>query len=382
MKAKTKKIKIIVAWCFIFIILFGAVAGSSLMVANAESVSLPAKAMCVVETSSNRVLYEKNKSEIMPMASTTKIMTAITAIENCKDLDEVFEVSPKSIGVSGTSIYLRKGEEMSTRDLLYGLMLVSGNDASVAIAEHISGSTKDFVALMNKTARKIGAFDSHFDNTHGLDSKTHYTSAYDLAIITSYALKNPTFKEIVSTQNAKIVNSAGKTRYLRNKNKLLFSLDGCCGVKTGFTNDAGRCLVSACEREGMTVVCVVLNCGPMFEESKTLLEKAMNEYKLKDLTQFCQIPTSLPVKDGREESVKIERRGEYLYPLKDGEEKRVSCVVKMPDSVLAPVEKNQEIGEVKIFIDNDLHFTQKIYTINFVRSKSIFAKIKEMIEKW
>lgn len=379
---KIKNLKALFAWCFVIIFLFGALFGGVTMVARAESVTLPAKAMCVMEGSTGRVLYEKNKSEIMPMASTTKIMTALTAIENCDDLDKTFEVSPKAVGTPGTSIYLRKGEVMSTRDLLLGLMLVSGNDASVAIAEHVSGSTKNFVEKMNKTARKIGAFDTHFDNTHGLDSKTHYTSAYDLALITSYALKNPTFKEIVSTKNAKIVTESGKTRYLRNKNKLLFSLDGCVGVKTGFTNDAGRCLVSACERDGMTVVCVVLNCGPMFEESKTLLEKAFSEYKLVDLTTLCTLPKELPVRDGREDKVKIEGRGQYLYPLKNGEEKRVRCELSLPCDILAPVEKNQQIGEVKIFVDNDLHFTQKIYTINSVRSKSIFTKFKEMIDKW
>lgn len=379
---KIKNLKALFAWCFVIIFLFGALFGGVTMVARAESVTLPAKAMCVMEASMGRVLYEKNKAEIMPMASTTKIMTALTAIENCIDLDKKFEISPKAVGTPGTSIYLRKGEIMSTRDLLLGLMLVSGNDASVAIAEHVSGSTKNFVEKMNKTARKIGAFDTHFDNTHGLDSKTHYTSAYDLALITSYALKNPTFKEIVSTKNAKIVTDSGKTRYLRNKNKLLFSLDGCVGVKTGFTNDAGRCLVSACERDGMTVVCVVLNCGPMFEESKTLLEKAFNEYRLVDLTSFCTLPKELEVRDGREDKVKIEGRGKYLYPLKTGEEKRVKCELSLPQSLLAPVEKNQLIGEVKIFVDNDLHFTQKIYTINSVRSKSIFAKFKEMIDKW
>lgn len=379
---KIKNLKTLFAWFFVVIFLFGAVCGGAKVVTHAESINIPAKAMCVMEASTGRVLYEKNPSEIMPMASTTKIMTAITAIENCPDLDKKFEISPKAVGVSGTSIYLRKGEVMSTRDLLYGLMLVSGNDASVAIAEHVSANTKNFVDCMNKTARKIGAFDTHFDNTHGLDSKTHYTSAYDLARITSYALKNSTFKEIVSTKNTKIETEGGKTRYLRNKNKLLFSLDGCIGVKTGFTNDAGRCLVSACERNGMTVVSVVLNCGPMFEESKALLEKAFREYRLVDLTTLCEIPNSLPVRDGRESVVDIAREGNYLYPLKEGEEKRIKCQINIEQSLLAPIEKRQQVGEVKIFIDNDLHFVQKIYTINSIRSKSIFAKFKEMIEKW
>lgn len=379
---KTKKTRIVFAWCFVLIFLFSAFLSGAMMVAHAECVALPAKGMCVMETSTARVLYEKNKNEIMPMASTTKIMTAITAIENCGDLDEIFEVSSEAIGVPGTSIYLRQGEKMSTRDLLYGLMLVSGNDASVALAEHVSGSTKDFVNKMNILARKIGAYDTHFDNTHGLDSKTHYTSAYDLALITSYALQNETFKEIVSTKNAKIVTENGKTRYLKNKNKLLFSLDGCCGVKTGFTNDAGRCLVSACERDGMTVVCVVLNCGPMFEESREMLERAFEEYKLVDITKFCEVNKEVEVVDGRQSFVKIEGRGEYLYPLKNGEEKEVRWEVNLPQSVLAPIEKGQEIGQIKFFLNNDLHFIQKFYTINSVRSKTIFARFKEMIEKW
>lgn len=379
---KRKKIRLVLVLGCVLIILASAILGNVSGLTHAQNISIPAKAMCVVEAKSGRVLYEKNKNDIMPMASTTKIMTAITAIENCKDLDEKFEISPCSVGVSGTSIYLRQGEVMSTRDLLLGLMLVSGNDASVAIANHVSGSTKEFVDKMNKTARKIGAYDTHFDNTHGLDSKTHYTSAYDLALITSYALENPTFREIVSTKNAKIVSESGKTRYLRNKNKLLFSLEGCCGVKTGYTDDAGRCLVSACERDGMRVVCVVLNCRPMFEESKKLLEGAFAQFKMVDLTQLCTLPQFIQVQEGREERVGITRKGEYLYPLKEGEENRVKCEINLPESMLAPIEKGQEIGEVKIFIDNDLHFTQKIYTINSIRSKSIFAKFKEMIEKW
>ena len=237
-----------------------------------------AKAMCTMEVNSKRILYSKNMDEKMAMASTTKIMTAITAIENSNDLDKKFEISPKAVGISGTSLYLRKGEIFSLRELLYGLMLVSGNDASVAIGEKVAGSVQSFVELMNKTAEKIGAKNTHFDNTHGLDSKTHYTTAYDLALITSYAMQNEIFKEIVSTKNIKITNSDGKVRYLKNKNKLLTSLDGCNGVKTGFTDDAGRCYVGSCEREGMTIVCVVLNCGPMFEECGAFINKAFDEY--------------------------------------------------------------------------------------------------------
>ncbi len=165
-----------------------------------------AKAMCVMEASTGRVLYGKNRHEKLPMASTTKIMTAITAIENCSNLDERFEISPRAVGIPGTSLYLRKGETLSIRELLYGLMLISGNDASFAIGERIGGNVENFIDMMNKTAQKIGALSSHFDNTHGLDSQTHYTTAEDLAKITSYAMQNDTFREIVSTKNTKIVS--------------------------------------------------------------------------------------------------------------------------------------------------------------------------------
>ncbi|MBO5022627.1 MAG: D-alanyl-D-alanine carboxypeptidase [Clostridia bacterium] len=342
-----------------------------------------ARAMCVIESQSGRVLNGKNISQKLAMASTTKIMTAITAIENCKDLDKTFEISPKAVGISGTSLYLRQGERMTTRDLLYGLMLISGNDASVAIGEYVGGNTKNFVNMMNETAKKIGALNTHFDNTHGLDSKTHYTTAYDLALITAYALKNPTFEEIVSTQNIKITNEAGKTRYLKNKNKLLTKMEGCNGVKTGFTNDAGRCLVSSCKRGHMTLVCVVLNCGPMFEESQTLLEDAFSKYKLYNLTQGYKLPKTIQVEEGRKEDVAIgTNKAEYLYPLTEEELSKVNYVYSIEKSLKAPVEKGQEVGKVKIFIDNDLHFEEKIYTIESVRRNSVWEKVKDLLNNW
>ena len=373
---------------FVLIFLFAATAGGlSLLFSDsnntfAESYNTSAKAMCVMEASSQRVLAQKNSSAQLPMASTTKIMTAITAIESGVDLDKVFEISPKAVGVSGTSLYLRAGEKFTLRDLLYGLMLISGNDASVAIGEYVGGSVEKFVEMMNKKAQEIGATNSHFDNTHGLDSKNHYTTAYDLALITSYAMQNPTFKEIVSTKNIKITNSDGKNRYLKNKNKLLSSLEGCNGVKTGFTDDAGRCLVTSCERDGMDVVCVVLNCGPMFEESAALLDKAFKEYHLVDLTSGYAFKTKLKVESGQQDYVKIGTYGSYYYPLKTEELKKVKYKYTIDESVEAPVESGRAIGQVEIFIDNDLHFSEKIYTMENVRRNSIWEKLKDLIEQW
>ena len=380
--------KMVKLTCLFFVIIFllttvfGGIILSLTPKVMAEGSYSSAKAMCVMETSSKRVLNSKNMDTKLAMASTTKIMTAITAIENCDDLDKTFEISPKAVGVPGTSLYLRKGEVFSTRDLLYGLMLISGNDASVAIGEHISGSVSEFVKLMNKTAKKIGAESSHFDNTHGLDSKTHYTTAYDLALITSYAMMNPTFKEIVSTKNAKITNTDGKSRYLKNKNKLLNSFDGCNGVKTGFTDDAGRCLVSSAEREGMNVVCVVLNCGPMFEECSRFMEEAFASYKLYDLTKFYNLPTEIKVTNGRQETVKVDTFGKYMYPLTENEKESVKIRYEIVKILEAPIEKGQQVGKVEIYIGKDLHFSEKIFTIESVRRNSLWQKLFDVFAEW
>ena len=393
----TNKAKTFFAFLFAFIFFVSACVGgiflsSSHIISALSNQSMPslsvseastsAKAMCVMEASTGRVLYGKNRHEKLPMASTTKIMTAITAIENCKDLDKRFEISPRAVGIPGTSLYLRKGETLSVRELLYGLMLISGNDASFAIGERVGGNVEKFLDMMNKTAHKIGALSSHFDNTHGLDSQTHYTTAEDLARITSYAMQNQTFKEIVSTKNTKIVSGEGKTRYLKNKNRLLNSLAGCNGVKTGFTNDAGRCLVSSAERDGMTLVCVVLNCGPMFEESSQLLEKGFDEFKLYDLTNGYTYKRTIPVEEGRMSEVRIGTEGKFLYPLKESELDKVEYRVKVDEKLVAPVKKGQEVGKVEIFIDNNLLFEEKIYTMEEVRGNTIWNKIKDFIFKW
>lgn len=349
---------------------------------NADGFSTSAKGCVVLETSSKRVLFEVCPNKKMPMASTTKILTAITAIENCQDLDEKFVVSKKAIGVPGTSLYLKEGDVYSTRELLYALMLVSGNDASVAIAEHVAGSTSEFVTIMNETAKKIGAKNSHFANTHGLDADGHYTTAYDLALIASYALENETFREIVLTKNIKITNGNGENRYLKNKNKLLFTLDGCIGVKTGFTDDAGRCLVSAVEKDGMRLVCVVLNCGPMFEESTTLLKGLGEQYKIFDLTEIYDFEKSVRVVDGKNVFAEIGTKEHFLYPLSQSEFERLRFVYTIPEFVEAPMGKNEPVGKVEIFLDNNLLFSEKIYTIENIRAKSLLQRVKDFFEDW
>ncbi len=337
---------------------------------------------CVLEAHSGRVLYGKNIDKRLAMASTTKIMTAITAILHCKNLDEKFEISPKAVGVAGTSLYLREGDVYSTRDLLYALMLISGNDASVAIAEHIAGSVSEFVTLMNRLACDLELSNTHFANTHGLDADGHYTTAYDLAKLTAFALENDTFREIVSTKNTKICDGNGNVKYLKNKNKLLFSLDGCIGVKTGFTDDAGRCLVSAVENEGLRLVCVVLNCGPMFEESAELLRTCAEEFKMVEITSLYDYDDVVKVNDGREEFVKIATKGKFFYPLTAKEQENLKFEYNINGEVDAPLKAGSEVGEIKVFLDNDLLFCEKVYTMKDVKSKTIFQRIKEFANLW
>ena len=249
-------------------------------------------------------------------------------------------VADESIGVEGTSIYLRKDEEIRVIDLLYGLMLRSGNDSATALACHVAGGVDEFADMMNETAEKVGATSSHFTNPHGLDDPDHYTTAYDLSLITAYALSNPTFKEIVSTRNyvMEATNKSDK-RYLTNKNKLLSRLDGCVGVKTGFTSKAGRCLVSACERDDMTTVCVVLNCGPMFEESATLLNGCANRFKKVEITSLYNYNNEVEVLDGREKTAKIGTKETFKVPSANKLRNKFgnrNATKKASDSIVAP----------------------------------------------
>ena len=344
----------------------------------------PYKASVVIESSTNRVLDEFNCNERLAMASTTKIMTALVTLENCDDLQTKVNVDDRAVGIEGTSIYLRKGEVLTVEELLYGLILPSGNDASMALAYFIGkGNLEDFVKLMNEKAENLGLKNTHFANPHGLDASDHYTSAYDLAVITSCALKIDAFREIVSTKNKQITgNEEVAHRFLRNKQRLLRTLDGCNGVKTGFTDNAGRCLVTSCKRGDMEVVSVVLNCPDMFNESAKLIEKAYSNYKMVNILEPYSFISNIPVTEGDKESVKVYSMKGFKYPLKEDELTKINIERELPEILDAPIEKEQIVGEIKIFYDKDLIFSEKIYTMESVRSLDIKDKVKDIIDKW
>lgn len=239
-------------------------------------------AVCM-EQSTYRILWSENEHEKCYPASTTKILTAILAIENLP-LEKIVTVPKAAEGVEGSSIYLRCGQKISVRDLLFGLMLRSGNDAAVALAIETSGSVEDFATLMNLKAKSVGAVNSHFSNPHGLDDKTHYTTAYDMALIAAYAYQNDEFCKIASAKKATI-NVDGENRYIANKNKLLAIYDGANGVKTGYTKRDGRCLVGGAKREGMQVVSVVFNHSDMWNDTVRMLDFAFDNFKMTPIEQ-------------------------------------------------------------------------------------------------
>ena len=227
----------------------------------------------VMEVYTGKLLYGKNEKEKLPMASTTKIVTAVIIAEDC-DLKEIIKIPPEAVGVEGSSVYLKAGEEYSVGDLLYGLMLRSGNDCAETLALYHSKSINAFAAEMNRRVKTWGALNSHFVNPHGLPNENHYTTAEDLAKISCHAMKNSVFKEIVSTKYYEPYN-------WKNKNKMLYNYEGTNGIKTGYTVRAGRCLVTGALRGDMQLVCVVLNSPEMYERSAELLDEAFKKYSMR-----------------------------------------------------------------------------------------------------
>lgn len=348
-----------------------------------SQVSCGAKSMVVIEQDSKRVLYEKNMNDQLAMASTTKIMTALCVLKNTQDFETELEIDSRAVGIEGTSMYLRKGEKLSTKDLLYGMMLPSGNDAATALALRVSGSIEEFAKLMNEEAKNLNLENSSFKNPHGLDEKDHYTSAYDLAIITAEAMKFPLFNEIIKTKFVTLKGYDDENhRYLKNKNKLLSLFKGCTGVKTGFTDNAGRCFVSSATRNGMSVICVVLNCPNMFEDAAKFMQKAFDEYENYELLPAYNFYRKADVIDGKQEVVKLWTKKGFCYPLTKDEYLKVSYEYELDQPLVAPLEKEQIVGKVKIKLDDKVLFEENIYTIDEIKSNSILENIKDIGKNW
>ena len=347
----------------------------------AETVSCAAS-MITTEAGSGRVLYEKNADSRRPMASTTKIATAITVIDNVPDLEKTVVIPDCAVGVEGSSIYLSKGETASIRDLLYGLMLQSGNDCAVALAVTTAGSVEKFAALMNETARKCGANDTNFVTPHGLHDDNHYTTARDLAKISAYAMKNATFREIVSSKRHTMPWAGHDCdRVILNKNKILTTFDGGDGIKTGYTKKAGRCLVASATRDGMTIISVVLDCGPMFEECRNLMEKAFEEYSLVDITALAP-DVKAEVRDGAKKTVTLRPMATSTYPLTKEETERLIFEEKGVKPMRGGVKRGTENGKICVTLEKRLLFESKLFTIEEVEPLPVRDILLEIAREW
>ncbi|MDR1116760.1 MAG: D-alanyl-D-alanine carboxypeptidase [Oscillospiraceae bacterium] len=312
-----------------------------------------AMAYAVYDTASGRFLGGKNTGKTLPMASTTKIMTAITAIERL-DIKKEITITKEHLS-EGSSMYLRVGERLTIEQLLYGLMLMSGNDAARAIADS-SGSIDKFVGWMNETAAEIGMESSSFMNPNGLDEEGHYSTAKDMALLAAYAMKNETFREIAGTRSISIAG-----RSMRNHNKLLRLVDGATGVKTGYTSRSGRCLVSAVERDGREIIVVTLNAPSDWSDHRALYEYAFSKYSVEKVISQGHALCYLPVISGDVPRVAVYAGENVLVSVKEEERAALKTQLYLSRFVYAPVQKDGYAGEAVIMLDGEEVGRTKLY---------------------
>ena len=309
-----------------------------------EPSDVSATAAILYHPASGSVLFEKNADHRRPIASTTKIVTALTVLQTEKDLDRTVAIDAAACGIEGSSLYLKPNETLTVRELLYGLLLQSANDAATALAISCAGSVEAFADRMNQTAAQCGLQNSHFTNPHGLDAAEHYATARDLAVITAEALENDVFREIVSTVRHSIPSPEG-VRTLVNHNKLLRLYPDCIGVKTGFTKKSGRCLVSAAQRDGERLVCVTLNAPNDWNDHSALLDYGFSRLQKQTLLEEHSFTFDCPVVCGDKQSVTVFNAEEITISLPIDSESPTR-EIRLPRFLGAPVTKGEIVGYV------------------------------------
>lgn len=324
--------------------------------ARAE-LAVSAKAAILMHADSGRVLYEKNADEHMLIASTTKIMTAIVVLEHC-ELDDLVEVDSRSAGIEGSSMYLKAGESYTVEDLLYGLLLVSGNDAASALALHVADSMEEFAELMNAKAAELGMTESSFKNAHGLDEEGHYSTARDMAKLAAYCMGNEDFARIAGT----VSHTVGE-QTLVNHNRLLREYDGCLGLKTGYTMAAGRTLVTCAERDGARYVCVTLNDPDDWDDHKALYDWAFDNYSFAEVIP-AGLSYEVPLISGAEMTAPAETEGAAYALIKNGES--FDMELELPAFAFAPISEGERAGRAVACSDG-----QEIASVRIVYSEDV-----------
>lgn len=306
--------------------------------------AVSAQCAILMDATTGRILYEKQIDRRSLIASTTKIMTALVVCEQCNVLDRM-KIPKEAVGIEGSSMYLREGEVLTIQELLYGLMLHSGNDAAVALAIYCGGTIEGFVELMNDKARVLGLNNTHFANPNGLDAEEHYSTARDLAILASYAMENPIFAKLVSTKTVKIGE-----RHLQNHNKLLWRLEGADGVKTGYTKAAGRILVSSANRQGRRLIAVTISDPNDWQDHCELLEYGFAQYESRVIIEKDSELGTVEVAGGIQNEVTLLAGDTFSYLLTQGEEPEIR--LPSPGFVYAPVVTGQNAGFAQIYLND------------------------------
>ena len=346
---------------------------------------LSAKAAILIDAQTGTVIASKNENQLLPMASTTKIMTTLLLLES-GDLDTEFKVDNKAIQVEGSSMGLCEDDIVTKRALCYGMMLPSGNDAANQTAVLLAGSAEKFAEMMNKRAEQIGLKNTNFVTPSGLHDPAHYSTAYDMAMLTREALKNESFREICSTQKIKLeFGNPPYERWLVNTNKLLNIYDGCIGVKTGFTDEAGRCLVSAAEKNGVTLICVTLNAPDDWNDHQKMYDYGFSVTESMPI-DYDYSGLHISVAGGKTESISVVPDSIPTYTVVNGNELEITAETIMSSFVYAPVSKGQKVGVINFYYDNKLLSTTDLVAqdaceaVIYERKPSAYEKIIEWIK--
>lgn len=345
-----------------------------------EQVESSARSAILIERETGRVLLSCNPNEKLPMASTTKVMTALMVLEYGR-LDEVVTVGRNAYGVPGTSIYLSLGEQITLHDLLYGLMLASGNDAAVAIAEHIGGDVETFCRMMTERAAQLGCTDTVFLTPHGLPKEGHFTTAHDLALIAREAMSHDLFRQIVSTKRASIPwEGRNYQRILNNKNKLLSTYEGATGIKTGYTKAAGRCLVFGAKRDGLEVIGVVLHCSDWFDEAARLMNLAFDRYEMFIAFDEGETVRVLPVEEGTQETVCIVCSGRLTAAVPKGAVPVLEF--DLPETVMAGQEQGSAVGEARLIYEGQTIAAAPLALGETLAQRDYAYELGRVVQNW
>lgn len=371
------------------IMLFMTVEGVQVFANTSEKPKEPtveAQGAILIDEASGRVLWEHNGFDPLAMASTTKIMTLVVALEN-GNLEDIVTVSSKAASQPKVKMNLSPGEEIKLEYLLFALMLQSFNDSAVAIAEHIGGTVEDFCKMMTDKAIEIGAYNTIFETPSGLDKGEHHSTAYDMAIISRYAMQNPEFLRIITTMNAN-VESNKKSYSLVNKNRLLYELPGAKGVKTGFTNKAGHCFVGAVDHNEIGFISVVLGSGwggnrqQKWIDTKKILNYGFDNFKYRDIITEIDTGGTVQVERSRLNQVGLIFEETLSLPLSDYEFENVKIIFETPELIKAPIEANQKLGISKIYIDNKLEYEIDLLASESIERHDLKTSIEKILNTW